>query len=612
MVDDRSEIRHINWNELFSFTQIFKSFKMAIHPSKLVLALVAIGLIWLAACALQGAWGRSEKSGWAAPGEIDAYAGSPLAARAMREDWQKTRGDKATELLINLHQDLATINNKLYLMAARSGDPFKVAVDREVKAGPELTASGKETIRALTPAKAFSQICETIDKVQTTYSDQARKAYEAALKTPEGEANAKQVEADYLATRAAITNLTAGYRAQLQFLQGQRLFTAVAAYEWTCIDGAIQAVLGVNLTRSVSNYAAATPADRGFFAWLLMAVEGFKWLFAEHIFFAMLLTLITLAIYALFGGAIYRIAALHAAREEKISIAQALKFAAGKWMSFFMAPLVPVIVILVLGLLIMLTGLIGSLWGVGSILMGIFTCLALVVGLVIAFISVGLIGGAGLMYPTIAVESSDSFDAISRSFAYLFARPWRMAMYSLVSLFYGVICYLFVRFFAFIALKGTYVFLRWGAVQGGQAVGASDKVPVMWTAPSFFGSLLGKFDTTAMTWPEAIGAGLIWLWVAIIAALVGGFILTYVASSTSVIYLLLRRKVDATDIDDVYVTETEEAPAGEPVVEAAPAAGTTPADAAPAAPAPDTTPKTPAGEIKLDTAMTDTDNKDDE
>ena len=37
----------------------------------------------------------------------------------------------------------------------------------------------------------------------------------------------------------------------------------------------------------------------------------------------------------------------------------------------------------------------------------------------------GTVGGFGLMYPTVAVEGSDSFDAISRSFSYVFARPWR-------------------------------------------------------------------------------------------------------------------------------------------------------------------------------------------
>ena len=41
MVDEASSIRNINWREVFPFTLIFRSFRVAIHPSKLVLALVA-------------------------------------------------------------------------------------------------------------------------------------------------------------------------------------------------------------------------------------------------------------------------------------------------------------------------------------------------------------------------------------------------------------------------------------------------------------------------------------------------------------------------------------------------------------------------------------------
>ena len=41
MTDEQHELRRINWTEVFSFTHIFKSFKMAIHPSKLGLALAA-------------------------------------------------------------------------------------------------------------------------------------------------------------------------------------------------------------------------------------------------------------------------------------------------------------------------------------------------------------------------------------------------------------------------------------------------------------------------------------------------------------------------------------------------------------------------------------------
>ena len=142
---------------------------------------------------------------------------------------------------------------------------------------------------------------------------------------------------------------------------------------------------------------------------------------------------------------------------------QALRFSSGKFLSFFAAPLIPLIIILVLGLFLFFGGLLlGNLGGWLAWIMGILFPIALVLGLLIAFLAIGLGGGCGLMYPTIAVEGSDAFDAISRSFSYVFARPWRTVAYGVIALVYGTICYLFVRLFAFIALAGTHWFVKGG------------------------------------------------------------------------------------------------------------------------------------------------------
>ena len=43
MADESHVIRGINWRETFPFTQIFRAFRVAIHPTKLILALV----VWI-------------------------------------------------------------------------------------------------------------------------------------------------------------------------------------------------------------------------------------------------------------------------------------------------------------------------------------------------------------------------------------------------------------------------------------------------------------------------------------------------------------------------------------------------------------------------------------
>jgi len=74
MADDRGEIRQVNWAELFSFMHIFKGFRLAIHPSKLLLAFAAIALTWAAAQGLQYAWKLSATHGYVMPNEIMEHA----------------------------------------------------------------------------------------------------------------------------------------------------------------------------------------------------------------------------------------------------------------------------------------------------------------------------------------------------------------------------------------------------------------------------------------------------------------------------------------------------------------------------------------------------------
>ena len=166
-----------------------------------------------------------------------------------------------------------------------------------------------------------------------------------------------------------------------------------------------------------------------------------------------------------------------------------------------------------------------------------------------------------LMFPTIAVEGSDSFDAISRSFSYVYARPWRMILYSVVALVYGVLSYLFVRFFAFLVLKMTHASVGLGIFAKGKSE-IINKFTSMWPGPQFL-NLHGEFDWGACWGAEAFGAWVIALWIYVVIGFVAAFVVSFFFSANTMIYYLLRNKVDATDLDDVYVEEEpeEETPA---------------------------------------------------
>jgi len=605
MSDEKNELRQVNWTEVFSFTHIFKSFRMAIHPSKLLLALALITLVWVGGHVLDWFWCVGGVSAY--QGEIENYRTTKVSDFAK---WKQTlldnRVDTAAALLVQArteHRMLGEFSNRLpaALLPAFSERVRKLNEKEKDYKAPDL-----DEIRKTAKDEGWS---DTLGKAEDVRDEILRKidaalemdggAYKAAKKAVEDSTLGKEAKAKQLKdleeandrVASILTQYKLDFARQVKMIRGEGVFASLVAYEKLCLREAIAAVCRGDLFTGMNEFrgnqarkalpvatvqwdAFPVPAvqndPRGFFFYVLMGVGAFCWLVCEHWIFAVLLLVWTLALTALLGGAIYRIAALQFAREEKISILQALRFSAGKFLSFLTAPLIPLAIIFFLGFLLFVGGAVGSIPFVGEILMGALFFLAVILGLLVAFLLTGLVTGLPLMYPTIAVEGSDSFDAMSRSFSYVLTKPWRSALYGLIALMYGAVTYLFVRLFAFVALSATHLFVKWGVFGQGSAIDpAADKLDVIWQAPRF-DCLFGPFNWEAMSGTQTIAAVLVGVWVYLVAAGVAAYLVSFFASSTTTVYYLLRRKVDATELDDVYVEEAEEQmPAQTP--EAAPA-----------------------------------------
>jgi hypothetical protein len=202
------------------------------------------------------------------------------------------------------------------------------------------------------------------------------------------------------------------------------------------------------------------------------------------------------------------------------------------------------------GLFVFLLGLIGNIPRAGELIMVIFMPLALIAGALIAVILIGTVAGFNLMFPAVAYDGSDCFDSISRSFSYVYSRPWRMAFYSALAMVYGAICYIFVRFFAFLLLWATRWFLALG-IWVDSSNKESNKLAAIWPEPSFI-NLLGSPVSSAANWSELFAAFLVHLFLLIIIGLLVSFILSFYFSANTIIYSLMRNRVDNTALEDIY------------------------------------------------------------
>ncbi len=70
MADEGQIIRGIDWRQTLPFTHIFRSFRIAIHPTKLLLGLALLLSIYFGGSILDGFW---PMRGRALPGEIEEY-----------------------------------------------------------------------------------------------------------------------------------------------------------------------------------------------------------------------------------------------------------------------------------------------------------------------------------------------------------------------------------------------------------------------------------------------------------------------------------------------------------------------------------------------------------
>ncbi|MBN2181546.1 MAG: hypothetical protein JW715_06505 [Sedimentisphaerales bacterium] len=277
-----------------------------------------------------------------------------------------------------------------------------------------------------------------------------------------------------------------------------------------------------------------------------------RWALRYHTIYCIIFIAITLVVTSIAGGAICRISALQVASGEKPGLTEAMRYSLKRFTSFITAPLAPITMIIFIGIFIVLLGLIGNIPRVGELIVALGMPLALFAGFLITVVVIGTVAGFNLMFPAIAYDGSDCFDAISRSFSYVYARPWRMLLYTSIAFVYGSICYIFVRFFAFLSLLISHLFLRlsiW-TQNGGQEM---NKLEAIWPEPDFMRLMVTPSNLDTTNWTEKVAAFLIYIFLLAVIGLVVSFVINFYFSANTIVYSLLRHKVDNTAFEDIYI-----------------------------------------------------------
>lgn len=338
-----------------------------------------------------------------------------------------------------------------------------------------------------------------------------------------------------------------------------------------------------------------------------------------------------LAVWGFCGGVITRLAAVSLTNKGPITLKQAVRFVCTRYVNYFMSPLVPLIIIAAVVVGLVVYGFLSLIPILGDIvLLGFGLPLIVAAGGVMAIFLIGLVGYP-LMYTTLSTEgdSSDTFDALSRSINYVYQAPWNYIWYGLVTIVYGAIVTFFVLFFVSLS-----VYLGKWAVSQTPLTETFNRNPdylFLWAPESFGWREMLLKGSPAEVRPEVkdtstanrtviryepvdkekrdqyrkgyyfynvAGAGIVAVWLTIIFLLMLGFIYSFYWSAATMIYLLMRKKVDEADLDEIYIEEEEPEAPLPPVKADAPAPTSLnvlppPSPPAPAATIPFTPPEPP-------------------
>ena len=228
----------------------------------------------------------------------------------------------------------------------------------------------------------------------------------------------------------------------------------------------------------------------------------------------------------------------------------AFEFSIDNWSKAFGAVMAPLLAIAVLCIP---TFVLGLLMGtdIGVLLVGVLWFIVVGISIVMGILLLGLMFGWPLMVSSVACESQNSFDSMTRSFAYVLQRPFHYLCYALLAILFGGVAWVIVSSIADGMVGLTYWSVSWGAnVASVDPVSQMDRIDELVLGMP----LDDKGDPTESNSMYA-GRSAINFWNAVIRSLAAAFLYGLFWCLSSAIYLLLRKDVDQTEMDEIFLID---------------------------------------------------------
>ncbi len=251
----------------------------------------------------------------------------------------------------------------------------------------------------------------------------------------------------------------------------------------------------------------------------------------------------TIVVWSFIGVAIARTCILHLTRNEPVPLDDAFEFAMDKFTTTAGAIGIPLLAVAALCVPGFLLGLLMG-FDLGAVVVSFLWFIALAIGAAISLLLLGLLFGWPLMVASVAAEGQNSFDAMTRSYAYTFQRPVQYAFYILIAIVFGGFCWLLVMHLATAISELSWWATSWGAnLANGNRIADLQGVGATVDAAG---------DPIERSGAFGVAVDVIQFWNQVLMTLAASFMYALFWCLASAVYLLLRKDVDETEMDEVY------------------------------------------------------------
>jgi hypothetical protein len=244
----------------------------------------------------------------------------------------------------------------------------------------------------------------------------------------------------------------------------------------------------------------------------------------------LILGILFATVYALVGGSISRSAAFEFAQGRYASREETIHFTLSRARQYFGAIVGPFFFAAILFLIIAIGGLLLS-FPIVDLLGSVLYAFGLALGIIATVVLLLHVVALPLIIPALSVEGTDGFDAIQRSYAYVIGRPLRYFSYVLLLSILGFIAATVCAMLANVSQEMT------------------DSAANLFFSHAAESALTGEGDLGAT---KSLAHGIIEAFRGVLAIIVAGYIASLFFTSSTMLYLAIRRICDGQGITEIW------------------------------------------------------------